>query len=287
MTHPLNIAHRGARSLAPENTLAAARKALQSGADMWELDVAVTSDDELVVLHDETLSRTTNAETVFPDRYPWLLSDFSLNEVKQLDTGAPFITGDPFEQIAAGAIPATELDSFRGEQVPTLHEALRFTRDQGWRVNVELKLLFPPQHTFPLTEQVTNLIHELRMEEQVLISSFIPLYLKQVRALSPAIKIALLTEGPISLHKQIMLQQKGVRLTPLHTYNGNEPRNFMASLNCQVYHPRYTMLTTADIETLQQDGFAVNVWTVNDPVHMSRLIEAGVDGIITDYPQLR
>ena len=63
----LNIAHRGARSLAPENTLAAARKGLELKADLWELDVAVTSDGELVVLHDDSLERTSNARQVFPE----------------------------------------------------------------------------------------------------------------------------------------------------------------------------------------------------------------------------
>ena len=67
-TRVLNIAHRGARSLAPENTLAAAQKALELGADMWELDVAMTADGELIVIHDSTLERTSNARDVFPDR---------------------------------------------------------------------------------------------------------------------------------------------------------------------------------------------------------------------------
>ncbi len=75
---PLNIAHRGARSLAPENTLAAARLGLEIGADLWELDVAATSDEQLVVLHDDTLERTSNAQQVFPGRAPWTVSTFSL-----------------------------------------------------------------------------------------------------------------------------------------------------------------------------------------------------------------
>jgi len=60
-SYPLIIAHRGASSLAPENTLASAQKALQIGADLWELDVAVTADGELVLMHDDTLERTSNA----------------------------------------------------------------------------------------------------------------------------------------------------------------------------------------------------------------------------------
>ena len=67
----LNIAHRGARSLAPENTLAAARKALGCGADMWELDVGMTADGVLILIHDNTLTRTSNVLEIFPERTPW------------------------------------------------------------------------------------------------------------------------------------------------------------------------------------------------------------------------
>jgi glycerophosphoryl diester phosphodiesterase len=285
MNPPLNIAHRGARSLAPENTVAAAREALHAGADMWELDVGVTLDGELVVIHDESLTRTTNAESLFPGRAPWLLQDFTLTEIKKLDTGNVFIARDPFEQIAAGVIPVEKLDSYRGELVPTLHEALLFTRDHSWRVNIELKLLFPPLQNFPLVQRVTGLIREMAMEEQVLISSFVPLYLKQVRALSPDIDISLLTKGPVPLSEQLYLEQKGINLTPLHSYDGIEPRNFLASLKCRIYHPHYSLLDLAQIKLMQSDGFTVNAWTVNDRVHIMRLIEAGIDGIITDYPQ--
>lgn len=62
------IAHRGARSLAPENTLAAARRAHDVGADMWETDVAVTADDHLVLMHDDAMTRTTDVAARFPDR---------------------------------------------------------------------------------------------------------------------------------------------------------------------------------------------------------------------------
>ena len=71
MDKVLNIAHRGASSLAPENTLSAARKGLAVGADMWELDVQLTADGELIVIHDSTLKRTSNVEDLFPHRRPW------------------------------------------------------------------------------------------------------------------------------------------------------------------------------------------------------------------------
>ena len=286
MTRPLNIAHRGARSLAPENTLAAARAALAVGADMWELDVSLTADGELVVLHDDTLVRTTNVEQLFPERSPWLISDFTLTEIKRLDTGGPFVAKDPFEQIGAGKLAKADVESLDGEPIPTLREALLFTRNHNWRVNVEIKPLLPPRHTFPLAEQVAALISELAMDEQVLVSSFVPLYLKQVQERSPAIETAVLTEGPMPLGEQQKYEQLGIELSPLLYFDGTDPVSFLAGLGSKIYHPYYAMLTDTDIKELRQAGLAINLWTVNDRTHMARLVKAGVSGIITDFPQV-
>jgi glycerophosphoryl diester phosphodiesterase len=136
---PLVIAHRGARSLAPENTLAAAMAAWRLGADGWELDVRMTKDGELILMHDETLSRTTNAPSLFPNRSPWLVSDFTLEEIKMLDAGSWFVDQDPYGTIAAGEVSPEEAAKFRGEKVPTLKEALALTKELGFWVNIELK----------------------------------------------------------------------------------------------------------------------------------------------------
>lgn len=101
------MAHRGASKSAPENTLAAFRAARSAGADLYELDVQQTKDQELVVIHDATLARTTNAEEVFPDRSPWRVRDFTLAELRQLDAGSWF-----------GA-------RYAGEPIPTLSDVLR------------------------------------------------------------------------------------------------------------------------------------------------------------------
>jgi glycerophosphoryl diester phosphodiesterase len=286
MTRPLNIAHRGARSLAPENTLAAARAALALGADMWELDVSVTADGELVVLHDDTLVRTTNVEQLFPERCPWLISDFTLAEIKQLDTGGPFVAKDPFEQIGAGQLSSADIESLHGEPIPALREALLFTRNHNWRVNVEIKPLLPPRHTFPVAERVAGLISELAMDEQVLVSSFVPLYLKQIKEQSPVIETAVLTEGPMPLGEQQKYEQLGIELSPMLYFDGTDPVSFLAMVGSRAYHPYHAMLADIDIQELRQAGLAVNVWTVNDRTHLARLVNAGVTGIITDFPQI-
>ncbi|GAA3116803.1 MULTISPECIES: glycerophosphodiester phosphodiesterase [Nonomuraea] len=115
------IAHRGGSAHAPENTIAACARARTQGADVCEFDVQQTKDHKLVLMHDETLERTTNVEKVFPRRAPWRVSDFTLDEIQRLDAGSWFSA------------------RYRGEGVPTLAEALRAVRDTGTRLLLEIK----------------------------------------------------------------------------------------------------------------------------------------------------
>ncbi|HXV44366.1 MAG TPA: glycerophosphodiester phosphodiesterase family protein [Anaerolineae bacterium] len=268
-THTLCIAHRGASSLAPENTLAAAQKALQLGADMWELDVSVTADGELVVLHDDSLVRTTDVQAVFPRRAPWLISDFTLAEIKTLDAGSWFVETDPFGTIAAGVVTPAEQDAWRGEPIPTLAEALMFTWERDWRVNVEIKELVSPLEAFPVVEAVIELIETLDMVDQVLLSSFVHTTMRRAKSLQPAIAVAALLDvgEPLILPE---IQKLG------------EDR----AIPFDAIHPHYTSVDPETTRTLRQVGVAVNPWTVNDPLKMECLIEAGVTGIFTDFPQI-
>lgn len=262
MAYPLNIAHRGARSLAPENTMAAARQALAVGADMWELDVSITADGQLILMHDDSLVRTTDARQRFPDRAPWTVTMFSLAEIKQLDAGSFFVDTDPFGTIAAGMVDAQTQASLRGEPVPTLAEALRYTRDHHWRVNVEIKKTPPPLESFPVVKQVIELIKSLNMAEQVLLSSFEHRYLQTAKALNAQIATAALIERPVA-----------------------DPLRLLQQLQCQAYHPHYKLTDSTQIKALRQVGFEVNVWTVNRPEDMAYFTQASVSGIITDFPQ--
>ncbi len=262
LPRPLNIAHRGARSLAPENTLAAARKAYEAGADMWELDVAVTADGQLVVLHDDTLERTSNVRQVYPDRRPWAVNDFSLDELRQLDFGSWFNQSDPFKQIKAGAVSQQDQESYVGEKIPTLEEALTFTRDNNWRVNVEIKDASGLPGDAVVVQKTVDLIHKIGMTDSVIISSFNHDYLRQVRQIDPDIKTAVLVEGRES-----------------------NPAALLDEYNAQGFNPNVKNTNPQQVSELAQAGKEVYVWTVNDPKDMRELAQAGVTGVITDFPQ--
>lgn len=259
----LNIAHRGARSLAPENTLAAARKALAIGADLWELDVAMSADGELFVVHDDTLERTSNAAEVFPERRPWSNHTFTLAEIRSLDFGSWFVQQDPFKQIAAGQVSATEQAAYRGEQAPTLREALAFTRDNQWRVNVELKDLTGLPGDATVVERAVALIKELDMVERVLVSSFNHSYLPRVKAAEPAVATGALV-----------------------TNADPDPAALLRRLGAQAYNPRVTAIQPEAIPPLREQGLDVFIWTVNDEATMRALVAARASGIFTDFPQV-
>ena len=259
----LNIAHRGAGSLAPENTIAAARKALEVGADMWELDVQMTADGKLIVIHDSTLNRTSNVEEVFPHRGSWQVHEFTLDEIRQLDFGSWFAEQDPFGQIAAGIVTEDEVKSYIQEPAPTLEQALHFTSEHNWLVNVEIKDLSDRPGDSQIVNKVVTLLEELNMVDMVLVSSFNHSYLAQIGAVYPQVATGV-----------------------LHTKPHPRPASLLRKLKARTYHPRKSFIRLKDIARLKSLGFGVNVRTINDRKTMERLVKAGVSGIFTDVPQV-
>jgi glycerophosphoryl diester phosphodiesterase len=259
----LNVAHRGARSLAPENTMAAARKALEAGADMWELDVTMSSDGELVVVHDNTLERTSNVKELFPSRRPWRVQDFTLAEIKRMDFGSWFNRSDPFGQIKSGAVTEDAMRSYGSEPAPVLGEALRFTLDHDWLVNIEIKDLSGTPGHASVVQKVIGLVESLGMAGRVIVSSFNHDYLRLARSLNPQIAL-------------------GALVSKRHP----DPVMLLQELDACGYHPRVTAIGLKNIGYLRDRGVHVLVWVANDEPTMRRLIRSGVSGIFTDFPQL-
>lgn len=241
------IGHRGAKGMAPENTLAAARLAQAQGADMWELDVGLSRDGVPMVLHDESLMRTSNVAIVpaFVHRHPWLLEQFTLAELRGLDAGAWF---DP---------------AFTGEGLPTLQEALALSAQMNFPVNVELKDYACPAASLRAVVRGTlELIARLDMAELVLISSFSKNCLHLVKAGAPHLKLAVLAE----------------------TGDCHDLRHDCLELGACAAHPDCALVTPQGLTALREANLAVNVWTINSATEARRLAELGATGLITDYP---
>jgi len=224
----LNIAHRGASGRFPENTVIAFRAAIDAGADMCELDVQSTRDGVVVVMHDETLERTT-------DGYGPLAA-LTLAELKALN-----IVSGP------GRAPA-------GERVPTLDEVFAVTRGRC-ALNIELK-------SEGVEAAVCRAIHGNGELEQSMVSSFDWSALEQVRALEPEIRIGVLADRA-----------------------ANKMLAAASELKAVAINPRFNLVDAALCAEAHRLGLQVYVWTVDDARMMRSLLDCGVDGIMTNYPE--
>jgi len=247
-----NIAHRGARKMAPENTIEAAKQALLSGADMWELDVQYTADKSLIVMHDDTLSRTSNVHLIpsYNHKKPWNVSDFTKEEIGILDFGFSFHSPNPSQ-------------TSRKIDAPLLEEAVQFSKENSIDMNIEIKDISGlPGHN-QIASHVYSTVKELNFLDHVLFSSFHHHYLYQIKKIDPKARIAVLLDNP---DKQLF--------------------TIMDELKAEAYHPFYQITDQFQIKELHHKGFQVNVWTVNDKQLMESFIDMNVDGIVTDDPSL-
>ncbi len=258
----LNIAHAGAASIAPQNTIIAGEKALQAGADLWGIDTRITKDGVFILMHDKTLTRTTNVKQVFPDRAPWLVKDFTFAEIERLDAGSWFVQTDPFGQIKAGNVSLADQRAYVGVKVPTLNEALEFTKTHHWRMDIEVK---PMDYLTPaqIAAKLVPLIHATGMVDWVMVSSFDHRILVQVKKLDPHIPTAAL-----------------VILPPA------DPVGYLEKLDADGYEPSVIAITPKIAAELSAHGFGVYVWTYDDLEQLRYFATMpGVTGIYTDFPQ--
>ena len=291
---PLGVAaldlqgHRGARGLAPENTLAAFAKALSIGVTTLEMDLGVTADGVVVVAHDPHLH---------PDlaRWPdgaWLeapgpaLLDLSLAELQRFDLGR-MRPGSRYAQRFPEQQPAD------GARLPTLAEVVALTRRAGnevVRFNLETKLspqapnLTPSPAAF--AEAVVAAVEAEGIGGRTTIQSFDWRSLRAVQALAPQIATACLTVEE-AWEDNVRRGQAGASPwtagLDVDDFGGDVPA-LVDAAGCAVWSPYFEDLTPEALERAHELGLEVVVWTVNQPDDMGALIEMGVDGIITDYP---
>ena len=221
----LIIGHRGAKGHAPENTLISFQKALDIGVDGIELDVHLSADDQIIVIHDETVNRTTNGNG--------FVNQLSLQELKAL-------------RIADA------------HQIPTLAEVLDLV-DRKIVINIELK----GKHT---AKPVLTLIEKYIATKNwnynsFLISSFDWNALQEVHQLNPKIALGVLTETDVDL-----------------------AIGFAQFIKAKSIHPYFHLLDKENTMLMQQKGFQVFPWTVNEPEDIQKIKSYTVNGIITDFP---
>lgn len=244
-TGPQVVAHRGASAQAPENTLAAVRRAIAHDADLVEVDVQRTKDGALVLLHDTTLNRTTDVATVHPHRAPWLVSDFTLDEIRALDAG-----GWHSEQYA-------------GEPVPTLEQLVDVLAPTtvGLLLEVKAAALHPglAEDVARALRAVPGYLEAAVPSGRLVVQSFDQEALRRHKAMEPDVAV-------------------GVLGTPSRAELG------AVATWAQQVNPVHWSVQRSYVETVHRHGMRCLVWTVNRPGHMRRAVELGVDGVITNRP---
>jgi glycerophosphoryl diester phosphodiesterase len=227
----LVIAHRGASGHAPENTLAAFKRAIALGATFIETDLQLSRDSRFVAIHDDTVSRTTNGQGK--------VHDLSLADLRRLDAGSWFGS------------------EFTGERIPTLEEILEFAKKNDVVFYLELK----PGGSWGGEHALIGALRETQEIARTIVISFDPSILEGLRKIEPTLMTGLLFDGQI-----------------------DRPLEKAVEVGARQLAVRGDLVTPALLTEAKKKDLQVVCWTVNQPAHMRLLIDAGVDGIMSDYP---
>jgi glycerophosphoryl diester phosphodiesterase len=243
---PRLFAHRGASGTSPENTIEAFAEGIAGGADRLELDVHASADGHIVVFHDEDLARTTNGSGLVRER--------TLSELRELDAGYHFQD-------------ETGRHRFRGKgiRIPTLAEVLETFPDVP--LNVEVK------HDDGATvERYFDVLDRHHARERVLSAAFEDHIIKKLRAVSPHAVTSL------------SAAEVGEFVFCCMTESLEEYRPPGKALQVPPEHEGVEIVTPYFVKAAHDFGMEVHVWTINDEAEMDRLLDLGIDGLMSDFP---
>ena len=245
---PVNLAHRGASALAPENTIEAFRLAVEEGAGGLELDVHMTRDGHIVVIHDATVDRTTNGSGA--------VSEMTLHEICGFDAGYHFsLDGGPTRPYRG-----------RGVRVPTLGQVLEEFPEVA--VNIEIKAPTPG-----IEETVLEVLRGANASGRTLVVSTPHAIVKRFRKISAG----LISTGASRWEIGVFYISSRLHLERL-------VRPFYDALQVPVRHRGMLIVTPHFIRAAHARDVRVDVWTINQADEMRRLLDLGVDVIMTDRP---
>lgn len=252
MQPPLVIAHQGGDGVWPGDTMYAFENAVEIGADVLEMDAHITKDGQIVLMHDEKVDRTTEGTG--------LIEDLTLPELKQLDAAYQWSNDE------GKTFP------YRGQgiEVPTLEEL--FQKFSPMRYVIEIKLT-----QNPIDKPLCDLIRKYDMQDKVVIASFHDEAMQNFRKTCPQVATSA-SRGEVT--KFVLLGKVFLSGLVAPQYQSLQPP----------YDPRESMnipiMTERFIRQAHAKNIAVEPWTVDNPQMMRQYIEWGVDGIMTDRPDL-
>ncbi len=252
------IAHRGNRRVSPENTIEAFRQAIGK-SDMFEFDIQYTKDFQPIVIHDDSLVRTTNVKKVFKNRNFFNIRDFTLKEIQNLDNISWFIKNDPFSTIKNKEVSIRSLVKLQKNSIATLDEVLLFMKINNFPANLEIK-----NSDFfeigSISQNIAKKISKYEVSDICIISSFNHKYLKKIKKENSSFFIAALFEE--------------MELSNILDY--------LKDLQVDAYHIDKTLANEDKIRLLEKNNIFTNVYTINKETEKKKLFEEGVKSIFTD-----
>ena len=292
--------HRGARGLAPENTLPAFQRALALGVDTLELDVGITRDGVVVVGHDPVLNPdiARGPDGQWLDKPGPAIHSLTYEELSRYDVGR-IKPGTAYAKRFAELVP---VDGTRQPRLADRFAMVRESAHNGVRFNIETKISpLAPEQTLPPDEFARRLVDEIRragMQRRATIQSFDWRTLQVVQRIAPEIPTVYLSAQQKFLDTICTGPKAGTPATRSEdcgpspwtagfqlAQHGSVPKMVRAA-GGRIWSPEYRDVDEARLQEAHSLGLRVVVWTVNEPAQIARLLELGVDGIISDRPDL-
>ena len=254
--------HRGAAGMFPENTLVAFKYAIENDIDVLEMDLQITKDKEIIIYHDKNINpdicicdgNVNECDLNAP------IKTLSLTEIKEYDCGSK-----------KNAEHATQRRVL-GEKIPTFIELIYMIQTEYAHKTIEMNIEIKTTISLDTDEEVREfaskligIIHEYNLNDTVIVQSFDVRALKYVKEIDSTIKTSYVLEDKLPAIDELIKTSK--------------------QLHVQIISPDYTLLKRPIVAQLQENGFEVVPWTVNDINEIKTLMEYGVNGIITSYPK--
>jgi glycerophosphoryl diester phosphodiesterase len=273
--------HRGARGVLPENTLESFKYLFENNIYAYETDILISKDFIPVITHDFRLdpSYTKDINDNWIEDENIKIIDLTYDQILQFDVGT-------LNKLSKYGRKFINQKSLQNQKIPKLSELLKLTSDnivEDLLINLEIKSTPIEKNLTPEPDEMVKIIIDevsrSNLEDRIIYSSFDWRVLREIKERDSKIPRAYLTSGA---RGKIYDKSPWLDFTPLH--NGVELPELIKALGGSAWHPNYKDVNKEIVQISHDKGLPVNVWTVNRESDMLRMIDYGVDGIMTDYP---
>jgi len=249
------LAHQGGDGERPSNTLVAFSHAVELGAHMLEMDVHTTADGEIVIIHDDTVDRTTDGTG--------RVNDLTLADIQALDAAYDWPTLSEHPDTGRGIHP------YRGQgiTIPALREVLEAFPDKPMMIEIK-------QETPPMGQALCDMLREYERTDNTIVASFSTVAMDDFRAVCPEVATSGVQQEVTAYFALNMVGLSAAWQPTTHSFS--VPQSFSG----------LEVLTESFVANTRQHNVVVYPWTINSEEEMRRMIALGVDGFITDYPTL-